>query len=237
VINGEKVRSVLWFYGMNPYSLEYSIKTSEMFQYLKGGQKGSIERWPGDSADSDLVSRYVNTSQTDALNKLIADLAGIAESSGITDDISLTNFIMAFVQYSIRYESDYKTAGSSEYWKYPTETLYSGVGDCEDVALLTMALLKGVFRSFEKENSVALALYWGRGTGEDRIDGHAMAAIELSTAPTAEPASNEIKMEDADLYKVDGITYYVCETVSKGWRTGWIGLNYSDVAPDHLIVI
>jgi Predicted periplasmic protein len=231
VINGDRVNSVVWVHNAKPYYLEYSITTSSMIQYLKGGAKGGIERWPGNSANSDLVGMYAGTTDG-ALTKLITDLRDIADKAKLTNETELTNFIMAFVQYGITYEEDSETAGSPEYWRYPMETLYSGVGDCEDVAMLTMALLKGVFKLNGMDKNVALALFWGNSD----VGGHAMAAIELGSAPTAMPVSTEIMVENTNLYNVDGKTYYVCETTNTGWKAGWISVKYN-MAPDHLIVI
>lgn len=65
-------------------------------------------------------------------------------------EAQLANFVLAFVQMSIEYEDDsvfygnrchtFETDGSREYWAYPVQTLYYGVGDCEDTTFLCCAL-------------------------------------------------------------------------------------------------
>ena len=232
-IHGERVQEAKWNYNGEPYTLEYTIKASSMTQYLSGGSKGNIERWPGNSVDAALVSRYTDAKDILPIEDITEKLKGLMYAKGITEDAERTNFIMAFVQSLISYESDMDTKGSPEFWKYPLETLFSRAGDCEDVAMLTMTLLKGVFKLYGIDKSVALVLYWG----DDVIGGHAMAAIELSTEP-APP--NELEfwrtVTDTSLYEVDGKTYYVCETTGEFWKVGWISTKYS-MAPDHLIVI
>ena len=52
------------------------------------------------------------------------------------------NFVLAFVQ-TIPYEKD-KTTGYDEFYKYPTETLAEGKGDCEDSSMLFASILSGL---------------------------------------------------------------------------------------------
>ncbi len=61
----------------------------------------------------------------------------IAEEGGV--DILRACF--NFVSHEIKYVSDLKTLGHSEYWLYPGETLGRGEGDCEDTAFLLASLL------------------------------------------------------------------------------------------------
>ncbi len=49
-----------------------------------------------------------------------------------------------FVHNAVYYMSDEDSTGYGEYWKYPDETLYDGVGDCEDTAFLYASLLRAV---------------------------------------------------------------------------------------------
>lgn len=52
------------------------------------------------------------------------------------------NFVLAFVQ-TIPYEKD-KTTGYDDFYKYPTETLAEGKGDCEDSSMLFASILSGL---------------------------------------------------------------------------------------------
>jgi len=232
-IHGERVQDAKWNYNGEWYSLKYSINAWSMTQYLSGGRKGNIERWPGNSADAALVSRYTDAKNIEPIDDIAKKLKEMMDAKSIIGDAEMTNFIMAFVQYTIEYRSDMDTKGSPEFWKYPMETLFSKAGDCEDVAMLTMTLLKSVFKLYGIDKSVALALYWG----DDVTGGHAMAAVALDAKPVSPYVWDTSKMmENTDLYEIDGVTYYVCETTSELWKVGWMSPNYS-MAPDHLIVI
>ncbi|MDP6627693.1 MAG: transglutaminase-like cysteine peptidase [Methanopyri archaeon] len=48
---------------------------------------------------------------------------------------------MLYVNNRITYVSDLDNFGKRDYWQYPRETLASGKGDCEDMALLLASLL------------------------------------------------------------------------------------------------
>ena len=52
------------------------------------------------------------------------------------------NFVLAFVQ-AIPYERD-ETTGYDDFFKYATETLAEGQGDCEDTSILFAAILSGL---------------------------------------------------------------------------------------------
>ncbi len=52
------------------------------------------------------------------------------------------NFVLAFVQ-AIPYKED-ETTGYDEFYKYATETLAEGQGDCEDTSILFAAILSGL---------------------------------------------------------------------------------------------
>ena len=49
--------------------------------------------------------------------------------------------ITKFVQKNIKYVSD-TSLGVTEYWQLPIETFYRGVGDCEDMSILIVTLLR-----------------------------------------------------------------------------------------------
>ncbi len=48
----------------------------------------------------------------------------------------------SFIKDSVLYRSDRTTAGESDYWQSPIETLASGKGDCEDYAIAKYATLR-----------------------------------------------------------------------------------------------
>ncbi len=65
----------------------------------------------------------------------------------VEDRQGYADFLASFVQLAVKYPStvsgksfDYYVWGSDEYWCVPLETLYHGIGDCEDTSALLCAL-------------------------------------------------------------------------------------------------
>ena len=71
------------------------------------------------------------------IDDIAAHIRGISPEASGED---LADMIMHFVQDSISYSSDMTLYGSSEWWAYPTETLFNGSGDCEDTTILFVAI-------------------------------------------------------------------------------------------------
>jgi predicted transglutaminase-like cysteine proteinase len=47
-----------------------------------------------------------------------------------------------WVSSNVRYKTDYKVHGVSDYWQLPIETIEYGTGDCEDIAILMCTFLR-----------------------------------------------------------------------------------------------
>ena len=58
------------------------------------------------------------------------------------DDEEKANALCRFVYYNVGYTLDSDLFGIDDYCQYPLETLYRGMGDCEDQAVLLMTLLE-----------------------------------------------------------------------------------------------
>lgn len=58
------------------------------------------------------------------------------------DDKEYAEITLEFVHSAIFYMSDLESTGQGEYWRYPDETLFDKVGDCEDTAFLYASLLR-----------------------------------------------------------------------------------------------
>ena len=69
----------------------------------------------------------------------IAD-AIYASTEGMSDRERI-DLVLRFVQ-SFGYESDEDRYGAFDYWKYPAETLWEKRGDCEDLAILFVTLVR-----------------------------------------------------------------------------------------------
>jgi predicted transglutaminase-like cysteine proteinase len=234
VREGLRERDVVWTYtpdmskpgvGLETYSVKFSIDTSDFLRY----KNERIDRAPGSAANADLVRRYVGgtSAADDAFGKIVSQLTVQFEAKhpgGTQEDY--VNRIMSFVQQT-EYKTDKETMGVAEYWKFPIETLFTGAGDCEDVSILTMALVKAFFHD---EISTALVIFWDVG--------HAMAAVSLSEVPAPiknpGPESQDIS---SGWYTKDGKTYYTCETTNERGRVGMIAALLKEVEPDLLIIV
>ncbi len=94
---------------------------------------------------------------------------------------------------SIPYKLDRESAGIEDYWRYPIETLYDQVGDCEDTSILAACLL--------------LAL------------GHDVVMLLMPHHVAVGVAAN--KGFPSGEHFVEGL-YLYCETTSQGWHVGQI---------------
>ncbi|MCG9129511.1 hypothetical protein JT359_18130 [Candidatus Poribacteria bacterium] len=76
----------------------------------------------------------------DTLERLIIEFKRIIPTTWTAE--KKINFVLAFVQ-TIGYEDD-KMTGYGEYYKYATETLVEGKGDCEDTSILFASIISGL---------------------------------------------------------------------------------------------
>ena len=98
----------------------------------------------------------------------------------------------------LTYTFDNVTAEADEYPQYPIETLFNQKGDCEDMSILTAALLK------EMGYNVVLIYL---------PSGHMGSGISL-------PDINGWS------YKYNGTSYYYIETTETGYYPGMMPLKY-----------
>ena len=77
---------------------------------------------------------------TDSLKELIREFNRVM--SPTLSPERRVNFVLSFVQ-AIPWTDD-NTTGYDEFYKYATETLAEGKGDCEDTSILFAAILRGI---------------------------------------------------------------------------------------------
>lgn len=110
-------------------------------------------------------------------------LARVAEAGSRAELLAAVD---AFVHHTIRYAPDETTWGVADYWATPVEVLQKGQGDCEDHAILKMALLADLGVAWSDMRIVV-----GRDTvrGQPhavlavRLDGEALILDNLAPAP------------------------------------------------------
>ena len=75
------------------------------------------------------------------LLELAEHLEQMSIQAGHTSELEIAEFVYAFVG-DIQYQFDIDQTGQSEYPKYPIEMLWDQGGDCEDAALLYIAMIE-----------------------------------------------------------------------------------------------
>ena len=186
------------------YAWEYFGRTwtlTQKFTVDAYDQFRSLPRVADYTAYADYI---LDPTDDEALGSLIGKLEELAVSAGLNVWEKL-NLIVSFVQ-SFRYVSE-----DGEYPRYPIETLVEGCGDCEDLAILTAAMLRQMgFR-------VVLLAF----TSERHM------AVGICVLP---PGS-----DNGQTYEWNGDTYYYLETTGTGWTIGKIPTRYTS-SPDIIAV-
>lgn len=145
-------------------------------------------------------SNVITNAITDAVAKEFKKTYG--ESASLKNQ-QYADFLLAFAQICWTYEYDHNqyvgttTTDNVDYWAFPMETIYSGIGDCEDTSILCATLFYDA----------------GYKSGVYSIPGHAMLALHVDNYVT--PTMDE----DCELmcyYKKNtDISYYGCESTSE----------------------
>ena len=197
--SGYTVRSCEWEYLDGQFSCSYGIKNTDYsaHQYESPSLR-NVTYW-ADSVD------FVEINST--VIGLEATLAKLYKQAFGTDpqaDQAYADFILAFVQGAITYMTDQNQYGYAEFYTYPTETLYSKKGDCEDTAILCAALYK--------QAGFTAALL--------TLPGHMMVGVALSAFTTPSYAdSGEILKQT-----IGTRTFYAGETTVDSFQP--VGVSY-----------
>lgn len=99
------------------------------------------------------------------------------------DAVDFAELALSFV-CAVPYKTDQETAGVIERWSFPSETLWTGAGDCEDKSILYCAIMEAA----------------GYDTALVVFRGHAMAAVDLPV--------------DGESLTSNGTRYVLCETTA-----------------------
>lgn len=232
LVRGQSDRNVEWEYDADGTSYRVSVSFSIDHESLAEAHDVAEALNSGPLRFDDLTS-LVHVDGT--IESIVVQLASEFERIGgsIDDRQAFADFIASFVQVTVDYpqsvpghvgEFDYSLYGKAEYWAMPLQTLYLGVGDCED----TSALL------------CSLYLAAGYDTAMGGYSGHVFAGVALDGF-TEVP---EDRLEHLDPYRrysvasetvqTEGgeITFYAVETIYSqlpvGYLTSgdtWFGTN------------
>lgn len=151
---------------------------------------------------------------------MLAESLREAYDGGDTTGQGFASFVLSFVQLCFKYPpsssymgGDKYQYGQEEYFSFPLETIFYGMGDCEDTSILAAALFKAL----------------GYSAGVIVAPGHAMAAVGLETYSEGPYSARSYEIISKN---IGGMTYYACETtVSNPQGVGIVGLNGYDGHP------
>lgn len=95
-------------------------------------------------------------------------------AAGLLGRDEMLRSVNSLVNHNIRYGEDLAVRGVADQWASPADTLRRGVGDCEDFALLKMAMLLGLGVD---PSAIQLVV----GVHETRGQGHAVLTVRLDS--------------------------------------------------------
>lgn len=151
---------------------------------------------------------YVTEGRCDEINTLADRLVAVAGQRSLTRYFEMM-LALDLVQ-KIPYATDTDSKQVPEYWRFPLETIADGCGDCEDFAILAVALLSAM----------------GHRTCFFEIPGH--TAVGVADIPSDTGVSFEA---------ADGQRFHFVETTTDGWRVGELpeGIAKDSVKVAHIV--
>jgi hypothetical protein len=183
------------------YSTEVMVRESEYSSARKELLSGTPNKtyMTSDEECFQIASYEINHEQFGLKSEEVTQIHNYLKNKA--DDELLSNYelahgILGFSQEQcIRYMQDIDSTEHNEYFRFPLESIYDTVGDCDCKAILASS----IFRSFDFD--VAFAI----------MPGHAALAISLRDTPL--PFAN---------FNYLGRKWYYCETTGEGWRPGTV---------------
>jgi len=178
-INGRMVKRYIGNYEGRDFTLYLSVNPEDY---------NRISRLPHDD-----ISAMVQHAQNIELQGFPDQIINLATLWSLSKE-EIANLVLAIIG-AIPYELDIDETGKYEYYRYATETLTDGAGDCEDTTILAAALFQMLGYNIILINPpghIALGVagdFGGRGV------------------------------------KYKGINYFYAETTGAGWRVGEVPDN------------
>ncbi|MBI0583287.1 MAG: zinc ribbon domain-containing protein [Methanomassiliicoccus sp.] len=171
----------------------YELQTNISYDVYKQYRDDGIQRYAYTVDEAlQMCGSYVTPRSV-----IISDVATKLDDLSMGySDLRRVSLVLSFVQ-NIEYVEDSVSVAEDEYWRYPVETLYDEVGDCEDKAFLFASLMEAM------GYDAVILLY----------DGHAAAGVACEGAT-------------GTFYELDASEYFYCETTAVGWSVGDIPDEY-----------
>jgi hypothetical protein len=168
--------------------------------------------------DIDRSPQFIGTDEMKTFitsdDDIINSLSNILEDKAVVygyDDVDIINFVLSFIQSNIEYQDDSLSENTSEYWKFPVETLVEENGDCEDSSILFQSIMKNM------GYDVIMIFYI-----IDDETGHLSTGVNIN--------------DSFEGYAVtyNNMDYYYCETTSYGYK---IGVKPDGIPDDPELII
>lgn len=144
---GKLDRNYTWTYKGNDYNLSTTFEYNEFKKY----KDDSYVQRNASISEYSIFNDYmvVNDTVTDISSKLAGEYKRIKGANADLTGQDYAEFILAYVQICFGYppndgltSGDKMMYGVDDYFAYPMETIYYGVGDCEDTSILAAVLYK-----------------------------------------------------------------------------------------------
>ena len=210
---GDVVKDYSWTYNGTSYTIELTFNYEEFRHYRDMNVTGRAV------TNYSLTPAFV-TYTDPVVEELAADLLNAYGSGRDTTGQDFASYVLSFVQICFAYppynstiNADKYVYGQDEYFAYPLEVLYYGMGDCEDTSILAAALYKAL----------------GFDAGVIILPGHAVAAVGLANY---DPGRYSSRLYEVISVPYNGITYYACETTVDTYQG--IGLITTSGDSGHL---
>ncbi len=201
-------RSYAWKYGGNVYSFDidfpyglYSRYHNQNGDYVIGNDTYSRNSKVADYNPTFFCRSNVITS---IIAKQVAQQYMRTYGEGVSlHDQQYADFLLAFAQICWTYEYDHNqyvgttTTDDVDYWAFPMETIYSGIGDCEDTSILCATLFHDA----------------GYKSGVYLIPKHAMLALHIDDYITPYMTQGDELM--CYYQRGTNISFYGCESTAE----------------------
>ena len=173
--SGDVERVFSWTYNKTNYSITLDIDYDD---YLYAKELYPASYRVTDSSETHARDKsFVEKSYTDpVMSKYMDELVDkmISEFKKRTPNVTeaaFLDYLLKFTQY-FEYQSDEEYMGTTEYWKFPLETLFEQGGDCEDTSILFCALAHQCREELNMKYSTAMLLLPGHMAGAVKLSGN-----------------------------------------------------------------
>jgi len=204
---GNITKEYTWEYNETEYNASVTFGYDEYRQFRQTDVKGRAV------TNYKKINSFVTYDEAPIV-ELSDSLRGAYGRDKNTNDQDFAQFVLSFVQICFDYPpntsmmcGDLYQYGKNEYYAYPIETIFYGMGDCEDTSILCTALFKAL----------------GYNAGIAVVPEHAVSVVGLDDySPEPYPPN----LFEILSQTINGVTYYACETTVDNPR----GIGYMSLS-------